>query len=249
MEAGNRASRLKGRGNFALPARGFASKLVGNCGGTDPAFALMHPAAPMNAPRRASRRTFLYMLTGSVGAAGVAAAFWPLVDHMNPDAAVRAAGDLVTVDLADLPPAAQRTVSWHRLPIFVAHRTAAMLDAMRDQTFVAQLVDADSKARQQPAYARNWHRSIDPRYAVLAGVCTACGCVPQFVAATMPDAVVGGYVCRCCASRYDPAGRAHAGPARYNLPVPPYQLDARSRLTLGKNPPGELFMLDSVERI
>ena len=209
----------------------------------------MHPAAPINAPGQASRRTFLYVLTGSVGAAGVAAALWPLVDHMNPDAAVRAAGDLVTVDLVDLHPAAQRIVFWHRLPIFVAHRTAAMLAAMRDQTFAAQLVDADSQARQQPAYARNGHRSIDPRYAVLVGVCTACGCVPHFIAEAAPDVVVGGYICSCCASRYDPAGRAHAGPARYNLPVPPYRLDARSRLTLGKNPPGELFTLDAVERI
>lgn len=168
---------------------------------------------------------------------------------MNPDAAVRAAGDIVTVDLADLHPAAQRIVFWHRVPILVASRTDAMLDAVHDQAIAAQLIDADSQARQQPSYARNWHRSIDPRYAVLVGVCTACACVPRFVAEAMPDAVLGGYICPCCASHYDPAGRAHAGPARFNLPVPPYQLDARSRLTLGKNPPGELFTLDAVERI
>lgn len=203
----------------------------------------------MNAPRQANRRKFLYVLTGSLGAAGVAAALWPLVDHMNPDAAARAAGDLVTVDPADLQPGEQRKVYWRRLPIFVAHRTAAMLDAMRDPTFAAQLLDADSQARQQPAYARNWHRSIDPRYAVLVGICTACGCVPQFVAEALPAVVFGGYICPCCASRYDPAGRAYAGRARFNLPVPPYRLDTRSRLTLGKNPPGELFMLDAVERI
>ena len=209
----------------------------------------MHPAAPTNGFGQTSRRGFLYVLTGSVGAAGVAAALWPLVDHMNPDAAVRAAGDVVTVDLRDLQPAAQRIVFWRRVPILVAYRTDAMLDAMRDQAFAAQLIDAGSQARQQPSYARNWHRSIDPRYAVLVGVCTACACVPRFVAEAMPDAVIGGYICPCCASRYDPAGRAHAGPARFNLPVPPYQLDARSRLTLGKNPPGELFTLDAVERI
>jgi ubiquinol-cytochrome c reductase iron-sulfur subunit len=155
----------------------------------------------MNAPGQASRRGFLCVLTGSVGAAGIAAALWPLIDHMNPDAAVRAAGDLVTVDLTDLHPAAQRTVFWHGVPVLVAHRTAAMLDAMRDQTFAAQLIDADSKERQQPPYARNWHRSLDPRYAVLVGICTACGCVPRFVAEAMLHAVVGGYICPCCASR------------------------------------------------
>lgn len=41
----------------------------------------------------------------------------------------------------------------------------------------------------------------------------------------------------------------YAEPARFNLPVPPHQLGVRSRLILGKNPPGELFTLDAVERI
>lgn len=209
----------------------------------------MHPAVPMNAPGQASRRRFLYVLTGSVGAAGIAAAAWPLLDHMNPDAAARVAGDIVTVDLADFHPGAQRKVFWHRLPIFVTHRTTAMLDALRDQKLAAQLVDAASQKLQQPPYARNWHRSLDPRYAVLVGICTACGCAPGFVAEATPDAVTGGYVCPCCASHYDPAGRAYAGRARYNLPVPPYQLDEHSRLILGKNPPGDLFTLDSVQRI
>jgi ubiquinol-cytochrome c reductase iron-sulfur subunit len=232
-----------------LPIRRSASKLAGSFGGIDPVFATMLPAAPMNAPGQANRRTFLYVLTGAVGAAGVTAAFWPLVDHMNPDAAVRAAGDIVSLDLADLQPAAQRTTFWRRVPIFVANRTAAMLDAMRDRAFAARLTDADSQARQQPPYARNWHRSIDPRYAVLVGICTACGCVPRFVADVIPDAMTGGYICPCCASHYDPAGRAYAGIARFNLPVPPYRIDAPSRLMLGKNPPGELFTLDAVERI
>jgi ubiquinol-cytochrome c reductase iron-sulfur subunit len=209
----------------------------------------MHPAAPMNALGEANRRTFLYVLTGAVGAAGVAAAFWPFLDHMNPDAAVRAAADFITVDLADLHPGVPRTVFWRRIPIFVANRTTAMLDAMRDRAFAARLIDADSQGRQQPPYARNWHRSIDPHYAVLVGVCTACGCVPHFVADAMPDAMIGGYICPCCGSHYDPAGRAYAGIARYNLPVPPYRIDAAARLTLGKNPPDELFTLDSIERI
>jgi ubiquinol-cytochrome c reductase iron-sulfur subunit len=232
-----------------LPVRRFASKLYGTSLQSIRHLRPMRPAAPLNAPRQTNRRTFLYVLTGSAGAAGIAAALWPLVDHMNPDAAVRAADDVLVIDLADLQPAGQRTVFWRRVPVFVALRTSGMLDALRDQTLVTQLVDADSKARQQPPYARNWHRSIDPRYAVLVGICTACGCVPHFVAEAMPDAIVGGYVCPCCASRYDPAGRAHAGPARYNLPVPPHRLDGQSRLTLGKNPAGELFTLNEVERI
>lgn len=185
-----------------------------------------------------------------MGTTGAAAGLWPLVDQMNPDAATRAAGDIVTVDLVELHPGEQRVVFWHRLPIFVVNRTDAMMGILRDKAFTARLVDPDSEKRQQPAYARNWHRSVEPRYAVLVGVCTRCGCVPRFVADAMPDAVTGGYVCPCCAAHYDPAGRAYAGVTRYNLPVPPHQATARSGLlSLGKNPPGELFTLDTVERI
>lgn len=211
---------------------------------------LMRVSAPASARSATSRRKFLYVAAAAVGAAGATAGLWPLIDQMNPEASVRAAGDIVDVDLVDLRPGDQRVVFWHRFPIFVVHRTDAMLALLGDKAFTAQLADADSQTRQQPAYARNWHRSVEPRYAVLVGICTRCSCVPRFVAEAVPDAVIGGYVCPCCAARYDPAGRAYAGVTRYNLPVPPHQIDARSRLlSLGKNPPGELFMLDAVERI
>jgi ubiquinol-cytochrome c reductase iron-sulfur subunit len=208
----------------------------------------MRPAATANVRGAMSRRHFLYVTTAAVGVAGVTATLWPLLDQMNPDAGTRAAADIVDVDLAGFGPGEQRVVRWRGIPIFVVNRTDAMLNALRDNAFAARLIDADSRARQQPPYARNWHRSIDQRHAVLVGICTRCGCVPRFVAEAMPDAMIGGYLCPCCASHYDPAGRAYAGVARYNLPVPPYQVGAQ-QISLGKNPPGELFTLDSIEQI
>jgi ubiquinol-cytochrome c reductase iron-sulfur subunit len=197
-----------------------------------------------------SRRSLLYATTAAVGAAGIVAAAWPFIDHLNPDAAIRASGDVTDVALADLQSAQQRVLHWHNLPIFVVRRTTAMLEALREKTLVERMVDPRSEKRQQPAYAANWHRSIDPAYAVLVGVCTYCGCVPQFLAeALLPDDAPGGYVCACCASHFDSAGRAHSGPAQYNLPVPPYDIVKQERILVGKNPAGELFTLQSVERL
>jgi ubiquinol-cytochrome c reductase iron-sulfur subunit len=196
-----------------------------------------------------NRRGFLYGATAVMGAAGVVAAAWPFIDQMNPDAGVRAAGDVVDLTLAELRPTQQRVVHWHNLPIFVVSRTPGMLEAMQEKSFVGLLVDPQSEKRQQPAYAKNWHRSIDPAYAVLVGVCTYCACVPSYLAEASPPGLAGGYVCPCCAAHYDPAGRAHAEPAQYNLPVPPYAIVSQSKILIGKNMSGELFSLESIERL
>jgi ubiquinol-cytochrome c reductase iron-sulfur subunit len=124
-----------------------------------------------------------------------------------------------------------------------------MLAAMQAPPFVGRLTDAGSARRQQPPYAANWHRSIDPALTVLVGVCTYCGCVPQYVTDAFPPDLPGGYACPCCASHFDPAGRAHAGPAQYNLAVPPYEVLAPSRVVIGRNRSGDLFTFESIERI
>ena len=198
------------------------------------------------AARTDTRRAFLYGVTAAMGAAGIAAAAWPFVSQMNPDAAARMAGDFVEVDAATLADAELRVVKWRQMPVFVMRRTSMMLAAMREPTLVGKLADPQSVKRQQPDYARNWHRSADPATAVLVGICTYCACVPRFFAedAATADALI----CPCCAAHYDAAGRAAHGPAQYNLPVPPYVMDG-SRIVIGKNPPGEMFSITSVERV
>jgi ubiquinol-cytochrome c reductase iron-sulfur subunit len=197
-----------------------------------------------------SRRGVLYATTAAVGAAGIVAAAWPFIDHFNPDAAIRASGDVIDVALAELQPAQQRVLHWHNLPIFVVRRTAAMLDALREQTLVERMVDPRSEKRQQPAYAANWHRSIDPAVSVLIGVCTYCGTKPQYSAeASPPDDGPGSYLCPWCASHFDPAGRPYMGPAQYNLPVPPYDMVKPSRLLIGRNKADVSFTLQSIERL
>ncbi len=197
-----------------------------------------------------SRRRMLYAATAAMGATGLVAASWPFIAHLNPDAAIRASGNVMEFDLAGLQPGEPRVVHWHQRPIFVARRTAAMLAAMQDQKLVERLRDPQSEKHQQPTYATNWHRSIDPALSVLIGVCTYCGCVPQFAAdAFPPDEVTGGYFCPCCAAHYDPAGRPYTAPAQYNLPVPPYEIVKQSRLVIGRNAADVAFTLESIERL
>jgi ubiquinol-cytochrome c reductase iron-sulfur subunit len=200
--------------------------------------------------KQIGRRSFLYTATTAVGATGLVAAAWPLLDQMNPDAATRATGDIVGVNVASWLPGELRRVQWRNLPIFIVKRTIDMLEAMQEQKFVSILVDPLSESRQQPPYAKNWHRSINPEYAVLIGVCTYCKCILRYFAddASPPD-LNGGYICPCCASHYDPAGRTYHGITKYNLPVPPHDIVDQSEILIGKNASSIIFSIESLERI
>jgi ubiquinol-cytochrome c reductase iron-sulfur subunit len=197
-----------------------------------------------------SRRSFLFTAVAATAAVGGVAALWPLVAQLKPGADVVAAGPGMEVDLTGLEPAAQKTVRWQNVPVVFVRRTQAMLEAMQQPAFVARLIDPNSTARQQPAYARNWHRSIDPTLAVLVGVCTACSCAVQYEAEATLNEIAGGFICPCCASHFDPAGRIFSGLARKNLAVPPHRPLSPMRIELGRNLPGdELFTLKSVETL
>jgi ubiquinol-cytochrome c reductase iron-sulfur subunit len=207
------------------------------------------PAGP-----HASRRDFIYVMTGAVAAAGTVAAIWPLVDQMNPDASTLAAGGPVEVDLSKLAPGQQVMVQWRGKPVFVVNRTPAVLKTLQTTNVRNVLADPDSSARQQPPYAENWHRSVKPEYLVLVGICTHLGCIPKFMPEPNPTDPApnwpGGYFCPCHGSKYDLAGRVFKGvPAPYNLPVPPYRYANDKTLQIGENPPGTTFDFGSILQV
>jgi ubiquinol-cytochrome c reductase iron-sulfur subunit len=201
-----------------------------------------------------TRRDFLYVATAAVGAFGAIAATFPLIDQMNPDAATLAAGGSVDVDLSHLQPGQQIVVRWRERPIFITNRPVEVLKSLQDPRLLGQLADAQSVQLQQPPYARNWHRSIKPEYAVLVGICTHLGCIPLFY--PQPNATVptpnwlGGYFCPCHGSKYDLAGRVFRGvPAPYNLPVPPYTFATNTTIRVGENPPNVNFDFSSIQQL
>ncbi|MBN9590472.1 MAG: ubiquinol-cytochrome c reductase iron-sulfur subunit [Alphaproteobacteria bacterium 64-11] len=198
------------------------------------------------------RRDFLYIATGAMAATGTLAAVWPFIDQMNPTSSALAAGGPMSVDLSSVAPGQQIIVRWRSMPIFIVHRTPAMLATLREPSLLDMLRDPQSEETQQPPYARNWSRSEKPDYLVLVGICTHLGCIPTFspVAGSLIASEPSGWLCHCHGSKYDLAGRVFKGvPAPFNLPVPPYHFTRPTTLMLGENPQGASFDLGSVQQL
>lgn len=188
---------------------------------------------------RASRRTFLIGATGVVGAAGAAGVAVPFIGYWNPSDRARAAGAPIKVDVSRVGPGEMLgpLPAWRSQPVFVVRRTEQQLATLAEQT--AQLADPDSRAEQQPAYARNPHRSIRPDILILVGLCTHLGCSPKFhpnIQATPFDPEwKGGFFCPCHGSKFDIAGRVYAGvPAPTNLLVPPHYYETENVVVIGE---------------
>ncbi|HVZ52325.1 MAG TPA: ubiquinol-cytochrome c reductase iron-sulfur subunit [Pseudolabrys sp.] len=201
-----------------------------------------------------NRRDFLYVATATVAGIGAAITLVPLIAQMNPDAATLAAGGPVDFDLSKVAPGQQVVVRWRSRPIFVTHRTDALLKELQSPALIDRLADPKSSEVQQPPYADNWHRSVKPEFGVLVGICTHLGCIPLFYPqpnASQPAADwPGGYFCPCHGSKYDLAGRVFKGvPAPYNLPVPPYRYISDTTIRIGENPANSTFDFGSIRQI
>ena len=186
------------------------------------------------------RRKLLAAATGVVGGAGIAAASIPFVASMLPSERARAAGAPVEVDFARLAPGEQLMAEWRGKPLWILRRTEAMLKALENPAHRAKLADPDSKVKsQQPVYARNALRSINPEYLVLVPICTHLGCVPTFRPDVAPPDLgpewPGGYFCPCHGSRFDLAGRVYRNvPAPTNLVIPPHKYLSAMRVVIGE---------------
>ena len=190
------------------------------------------------------RRKLLTVATGIVGGAGVAAAALPFMISMTPSERARAGGAPVDVEFARLGPGEQLTAEWRGKPIWILRRTEAMLKTLENPAHRAKLADPDSKVtNQQPAYARNAFRSLNPEYLVLVPVCTHLGCVPTFRPDVAPSDLgpewPGGYFCPCHGSKFDFAGRVYRNvPAPTNLVVPPHHYLSTTMVKIGEDPGG-----------
>ena len=185
------------------------------------------------------RRRLLIGLTSAVGAVGVAGVAVPFVKSWSPSAKAKAAGAPVTADIGQLEPGQKVVIEWRGKPVWVVRRTPAMLEGLK--SVEGDLLDpASDDVNQQPDYARNVHRSINPEFAILTGICTHLGCSPLYE----PDVGViqgahvtnwqGGFFCPCHGSKFDLAGRVYKGvPAPKNLEVPPHTYDAATVVTIG----------------
>lgn len=182
-----------------------------------------------------SERRLLLKATATVGTViGVASAI-PFVGSLAPSERAMSEGGPVEVGLLSLASGAMASVAWRGKPVWILHRSPDMIASLRERT--AMLADPFSTRSEQPDYARNPMRSIRPEYAVLVGICTHLGCVPNFkVHLDSGDvaASAGGFYCPCHGSKFDLAGRVYKNvPAPVNLVVPPYQFLTTNLLRIG----------------
>src|SRR5262249_41313749 len=185
-------------------------------------------------PDQFSRRDILRVSAGLAGAAGVigavggAAFVVPRLERAQPDASGLVRIDVVDVDLAPIAPGQQIMMDWGSWPVFTVRRHPEARATLQHEDLRKQRTDPDSRERQQPPYADNWGRSARSDIAVLVGVCTHMGCIPQFH--PLPNARepepdwLGGYLCVCHGSEYEPAAPGLKGRlCPYKLRLAPHR--------------------------
>ncbi len=182
----------------------------------------------------ASRRDFLYIATGTVGAAGTALALWPFIDQMNPDASVLALAS-TEFDMAPLEEGQGVTIKWRGKPVFIRHRTKKEIEEAK-KTPLADLKDPVARNLNLPPDAKatdenrvkDGNGKVNEKYLVQIGICTHLGCVPLGESGDYD-----GWFCPCHGSHYDSAGRIRKGPAPRNLDIPPYKYTTDTQIVIG----------------
>jgi len=185
-----------------------------------------------------TRRQFLTVATAVTGGVGAVLALTPFVASFKPSARARALGAPVEVDISKVEPGALLKVEWRGQPVWVLRRTEDML--ARLAATEGELSDPASDESDQPAYAQNDHRSINPEYLVVVGSCTHLGCAPmprfELGAPDLGADWQGGFYCPCHGSKFDLAGRVYKGvPAPTNLRIPPHRFVRDDLILIGQD--------------
>ncbi len=178
-----------------------------------------------------SRRDFLYVATGMAGAVGAAAAVWPFIDQMRPDASTLALAS-IEVDVSSIEPGMSVTVKWRGKPVFIRNRTDKEIEEAK-AVALAELKDpvARNANISSDAAATDLDRSAGEgkeNWIIMVGSCTHLGCVPLGQAGDF-----GGWFCPCHGSHYDTAGRIRKGPAPQNLAIPQFEFTSDTVIRIG----------------
>ena len=162
------------------------------------------------------RRDFLFTASYALGAVGVGAAMWPLIDQMNPDASVKALST-TEVDISDVSLGKTITVLWRGKPVFIRKRTQKEINEAQN----VKLEDLKDPQKDQDRVKKD-------EWLVMVGVCTHLGCVPL---GNKGD--FDGWFCPCHGSHYDTSGRVRKGPAPTNLEIPKYEYVNNNTIKIG----------------
>ena len=166
--------------------------------------------------KKTNRRDFIFTASYALGAVGVGAAVWPLIDQMNPDASVKALAS-TEVDISGVERGQSITVLWRGKPVFIRRRT--------DEE-IAKAKEVNLEELKHPE--KDEDRAKNPEWLVMLGVCTHLGCVPLG-----DKGEYGGWFCPCHGSHYDTSGRIRKGPAPTNMEVPKYEFVNSNTIKIG----------------
>ena len=170
----------------------------------------------MSEDKKVKRRDFIFTASYALGAVGVGAAAWPLIDQMNPDASERALAS-TEVDISGIEKGQSITVLWRGKPVFIKRRT-------EEEIQKARKVDL----KELPDPEKDEDRAKNPEWLVMLGMCTHLGCVPLG-----NKGEYDGWFCPCHGSHYDTSGRIRKGPAPTNLEIPKYEFISDSTIKIG----------------
>ena len=170
----------------------------------------------MSDQKKTKRRDFIFTASYALGAVGVGAAVWPLIDQMNPDASVKALSS-TEVNVSEVQLGQSITVLWRGKPVFIKRRT---------EEEIAKARQVDLKELKDPE--KDEDRAKNPEWLIMVGICTHLGCVPL---GNKGD--YDGWFCPCHGSHYDTSGRIRKGPAPTNLEVPKYEFVDSNTIKIG----------------
>ncbi len=170
-----------------------------------------------------TRRDFLLIATGTMGAVGAALAAWPFIHNLNPAADVLALS-VTEVDLAPIEVGQSITVVWRGKPVFIRRRSAAEIELAR-ATPLSEL--------RHPEADQDRVKKGKDEWLIMVGICTHLGCIPLGQKATDPKGEFGGWFCPCHGSHYDISGRIRKGPAPLNLEIPGYAFLTDTTIRIG----------------
>ena len=170
----------------------------------------------MDEKPKKSKRDFLFTASYTLGAVGIGATIWPLIDQMNPDTSVKALAT-TEVDLTQIEPGNSITVLWRGKPVFIKRRTQSEIE------------EAESvNLTELPHPEKDQDRVKKKEWLVMLGVCTHLGCVPL-----SDKGEYNGWFCPCHGSHYDTSGRIRKGPAPTNMEIPNYEFVNNNTIKIG----------------
>ena len=166
--------------------------------------------------KKNNRRDFIFTASYTIGAVGLGATIWPLIDQMNPDSSVKALST-TEVDISQIQPGKSITVLWRGKPVFIKRRT---------QSEISEAQSVKLEELKHPE--KDQDRVKKPEWLVMLGICTHLGCVPL-----SNKGEYKGWFCPCHGSHYDTSGRIRKGPAPVNMEIPQYTFINDNTIKIG----------------